>query len=74
MKLDQVLPPAIAKEGWFELYEGDRGKHEYVVCISLPLRSTLNWGVFFQSREHFGGFLSFFFSLFSNLQIGFFFL
>jgi len=29
MKLDQMLPPATAKEGWFELYEGDRGKHEY---------------------------------------------
>jgi hypothetical protein len=31
MKLDQVLPPATCKEGWFELYDGDRGKHEFKV-------------------------------------------
>ena len=62
MKLDQVLPPAIAKEGWFELYEGDRGKHEYVVCISSPLLSLVNQS----SREHFGGFYLSFFLLLSH--------
>lgn len=52
MKLDQMLPPATAKEGWFELYEGDRGKHEHVehslyvysilhtCCLPFPVIST----------------------------------
>lgn len=42
MKLDQMLPPATAKEGWFELYEGDRGKHEHVEH-SLYVYSILHY-------------------------------
>jgi fyn-related kinase len=40
MKLDQVLPPATAKEGWFELYEGDRGKHEFRIMDMMGEASS----------------------------------
>eukprot|EP00041_Stephanoeca_diplocostata_P026008 m.693426 g.693426 ORF g.693426 m.693426 type:complete len:430 (-) comp22872_c1_seq1:157-1446(-) len=29
LKLSEVLPPAQPKEGWFELFDGDSGKHKY---------------------------------------------
>jgi len=35
MKLSEVLPPQQPKEGWFEMYDGDRGKHEYKVMEAI---------------------------------------
>jgi hypothetical protein len=31
IKLSEVLPPATAKEGWFELYDGDTGRGQYKI-------------------------------------------
>ena len=35
MQLADVLPPKQAKEGWFEMYDGDRGKHEYKIMEAI---------------------------------------